>query len=230
MTLQTVNKCIVNYIETLVHSMQGQVSLRTSMTIATSKQESQRIFLIGKHWNVKLVEQEKRKGEVAKVGESNCKVLTTRRKCTWKLKLKVSKRKSCSLGTFFCFLLWKSRDNRWNERREHGSAAYSKVLYFGCRDEMWWKIKFDLLIVKSKVMNKYKHPGLPERKSILFFWRFKHPKEIRGVIIMWNSEVRRTYLVNSTVADKVPKKSFESMGPILRVLICQQGFTRKFIY
>ena len=48
--------------------------------------------------------------------------------------------------------------------------------------------------------------------------------------IMWNSEVRRTYLVNSIVADKVPKKSFESMGPILRVMICEQGFTRKFIY
>ena len=108
MTLQTVNKGIVNYIETLVHSMQGQVSLSTSMTIATSKQESQRIFLIGKHWNVKLVEEEKRKGEVGKVGESNCKVLstcqnvkTTRRKCTWKIKLKVSKRKSCPLDTFY---------------------------------------------------------------------------------------------------------------------------------
>ena len=114
MTLQTVNKGIVNYIKTLVHSMQGQVSLSTSMTIATSKQESQRIFLIGKHWNVKLVEEEKRKGEVGKVGESNCKVFstcqnvkTTRRKCTWKIKLKVSKRKSCSLGTFFLLSIMK---------------------------------------------------------------------------------------------------------------------------
>jgi len=112
---------------------------------------------------------------------------------------------------------------------ESMEVLYSKVLYFGCRDEIWWKIKFYLLIVESKVMNKYKHPGLPERKSILFFWSFKNPKEIRGVIIMWNSEVRRTYLVNSIVADKVPKKSFESMGPILRVMICEQGFTRKFI-